>query len=98
MERREPLSQADAKKEITRLMQTGTVVFVQPHTGRAMAADKITNQEVLSVLRGGLVVDPAEYENDQWRYRVSTGSRALFVVVTFVEEELRIVTTWRRRR
>lgn len=49
--------------------------------------------DVDNVLRGG-AVDPGEYENGSWRYRVRT--ERIVVVITFRSEiELVIVTAWR---
>jgi hypothetical protein len=47
------------------------------------------------VLRGG-VVEPAEFTNQSWRYRVRQGRR--FVVVTFRSESWTVVVTvWRTK-
>lgn len=58
-----------------------------------MSKDKLTMVDVTNVLRSG-VIDPAEFENGSWRYRVRTGRIA--VVIAFRSEtELRVVTAWR---
>ena len=49
--------------------------------------------DVANVLRGG-VVDPGEYENGSWRYRVRT-ARIAVIVAFRSETELRVVTAWR---
>ena len=60
-----------------------------------MANDGITVDEVLQVLRGG-VVEPAEFRRDSWRYRVRQGKR--YAVVTFRSETRTVVVTvWRTR-
>jgi hypothetical protein len=40
------------------------------------------------------VVDPAEFENSSWRYRVRT-ARIAVIVAFRSETELRVVTAWR---
>ena len=63
------------------------------HVEEEMAKDKLTMVDVTNILRGG-VVDPAEFENGSWRYRVR--SARIAVIVAFrSESELRVVTAWR---
>jgi hypothetical protein len=58
-----------------------------------VAKDDLSNVDVTNVLRGG-VVEPPEFENGSWRYRVRTLKIA--VIVAFrTESELRVVTAWR---
>ncbi len=65
------------------------------HAEEEMAKDNLTMVDVTNLLRGG-VVDPAEFENGSWRYRVRSARMA--VVVAFrSESELRVVTAWRFR-
>lgn len=66
------------------------------HALSEMAKDSMDMVDVANVLRGG-VVEPAEWENGAWRYRVRT-PRGLWVVVEFpedAEDELVVVTAWR---
>ncbi len=80
---------------VTILVEGGNIEF-RPHARKAMAEDSITESEVMEVLRGG-VVEPAEWENDEWRYRVRR--QKTFVVVTFLAEtHTAVVTAWRRKR
>lgn len=61
-----------------------------------MAKDNISTVDATNVLRGG-VVEPAEFENGSWRYRVRTN--LLCVVVAFrSDKELVVVTAWRFKR
>jgi hypothetical protein len=88
----EPLSPPDARRLIREILQNGSVVLSR-HAAEEMAKDNLTMVDVTNVLRGG-VVDPAEFENGSWRYRVRTARIA--VIVAFRSEiELRIVTAWR---
>jgi hypothetical protein len=60
------------------------------------AVMSIPEAEVMEVLRGG-VVEPAEWENVEWRYRVRRAKT--YVVVTFLAEtHTAAVTAWRRKR
>jgi hypothetical protein len=56
----------------------------------------LTAVDATNVLRGG-VVEPGEFENGSWRYRIRT--QRIYVVVSFRSEtELRVVTAWRWKR
>jgi hypothetical protein len=88
----EPLKPADAKNLIRQILLTGNVVLTS-HAQQEMAKDNMTMLDVTNVLRGG-VVDPGEYENGSWRYRVRTG-RMCVVVAFRSEAELVVVTAWR---
>lgn len=61
---------------------------------RRMAERALTLVDVREVLRGG-VVEPAEWESGEWRYRVRVRDR--YVVVAFEDETtLVLVTVWRK--
>jgi hypothetical protein len=88
----EPLSPPTAKQLIQQILQGGSVTFSR-HAEQEMAKDNLTMVDVTNILQGG-VVDPAEFENGSWRYRVR--SARIAVVVAFrSESELRVVTAWR---
>ena len=61
-----------------------------------MEKDKLTTQDLVNVLRAG-VVEPSEFENGSWRHRVKTNTICV-VVVLVSEREATVVTTWRIRR
>jgi hypothetical protein len=61
-----------------------------------MEKGKLTTQDVVNVLRTG-VVEPSEFEHGSWRHRVKTNNICL-VVVLVSELEAVVVTTWRIRR
>ncbi len=93
----EPLDQAQARREIRRIVTSpdGTIVFSR-HAREEMEADGLDERDCTNALRAG-VVEPAEWENGAWRYRVH--SYAVWVVVQFIpEESLLVITAWRRRR
>jgi hypothetical protein len=90
----EPLHPAKVKSLLVAVLEDGTVEF-SPHARREMAADNITEGEVMGVLQGG-VVEPGELERGSWRYRVRR-SRT-YVVVTFRTETWTVVVTaWRTK-
>ena len=90
----EPLPPGDAKRLLVDLIENGTVTFSK-HAREEMAKDGLNDQDALNVLRGG-VVEPGEFENGSWRYRVRT-SRMTCVVAFRSETEARIVTAWRNK-
>lgn len=90
----EPLSPPEARRLIREILDRGAVVFSR-YAEEEMTKDNLTMVDVTNVLRGG-VVDPGEFENGSWRYRVRTARIA--VIVSFRSEtELRVVTAWRIR-
>jgi len=88
----EPLSPPEARRLIRAILDSGSVAFSK-HAEEEMAKDNVTIVDVANVLRGG-VVDPGEYENGSWRYRVRT-ARIAVIVAFRSETELRVVTAWR---
>ncbi|MFL5864008.1 MAG: DUF4258 domain-containing protein [Solirubrobacteraceae bacterium] len=99
----EPLTPSAAKATIVRCLDDGVVSF-SSHALDEMRTDGITEDEVRGVLRGG-VVEPAEFENGSWRYRVSiAAARGRLLSVTYAVVAFRseistiVVTAWRRKR
>ena len=92
---KEPLSPPQAKRLIQDILANGEVVFSR-HALSEMAKDDLTTVDCVNILRGG-VVEPAEFENGSWRYRVR--SQRIWVVVAFrSEKRLAIVTAWRSKQ
>jgi hypothetical protein len=91
---KQPLPPPEAKRLILQVLAKGDVRFTT-HALEEMAKDGITQHEAIAVLRGG-VVEPAEFINTTWRYRVRA-RRA--VVVTAFRSEITavVVTAWRTR-
>lgn len=85
---------AQARKILREIIASGRLFF-SGHSRREMAKDKLVDQDVVNVLRAG-VVEPAEFENGSWRYRVKT-NRICVVVVLASEREAVVVTAWRIR-
>ena len=91
----EPLKPPDAKALFRDIMESGVVEF-SGHALEEMKADELETPDCLNVLRGG-VVNPPEYVNGEWRYRVST--QRICIVVAFASNtRLRVVTAWRIQR
>jgi len=89
---KEPLTPPAARRLIQDILAHGEVVS-SGHASKEMAADNLTIVDCVNVLRGG-IVEPAEFENGSWRYRVH--SQRIWVVVAFrSQSRLVIVTSWR---
>jgi hypothetical protein len=90
----EPFTPQHARKLIRQILLTGTVSF-STHAFKEMAKDNLTTVDCTNVLRGG-VVEPPEYRDGTWRYRVRTA--AIYVVVAFRSDtQLAVITAWRIR-
>ena len=88
----EPLDPVRARRLIRQIVETGEVTFSR-HAEEELLKDRLTMADVVHVLRGG-VVEPAEWNNGQWRYRMRT--QKLCVVVRLRSETaLRVITAWR---
>jgi hypothetical protein len=91
----EPFTPQYARKLIRQILQSGTVSF-STHVFDEMAKDQLTTVDCVNVLRGG-VVEPPEFRDGTWRYRVRTA--ALYVVVAFRSDtRIAVVTAWRIKR
>ena len=91
----EPLAPDDAKRLIREILASGDVRFSR-HATEEMASDDLEALDCINVLRGGFV-EPAEFENGSWRYRVL--AQRMAVVVAFRSERaLVVVTAWRFKR
>jgi len=92
---KEPLEPNRARRLIRDILAKGSVSF-SGHSEKAPADDDLSTVDAVNVLRGG-AVEPAEFENGSWRYRVRT--RRMAVVIVFrSESEIAVVTAWREKR
>lgn len=90
----EPLSPEEASQLTQRILAEGTIRFTR-HALEEMENDGIKEEDIQRALRGGC--EPAEWLNNQWRYRFH--SYDVWAVTTFRDEEIIIViTAWRKRR
>jgi uncharacterized protein DUF4258 len=90
----EPLSESATKRLIREILENGSTTF-SGHALKEMKKDNLTTQDIVNVLRGG-IVEPGEEQSGTWRYRIRT-PKGFYVVVAFCSEtELRIVTAWRK--
>lgn len=91
----EPLDEGQVRQLARAGLDNGKVVFSR-HAQQEMAKDSITVVDCRNVLRAG-IVEPAEFENASWRYRIRTNQ--FYVVVAFrSRSELVVVTAWRIAR
>ncbi len=91
---REPLTPSAVKALLVQILEHGTVEF-SGHARKEMDADRISEGEVVGVLRGG-VAEAGELERGSWRYRVRKSG--VYAVVTFRGETWTVVVTaWRKR-
>ncbi len=87
------MTKHEARKLVREILVNG-VVFFSGHARKRMAERKISEADVRNILRGGWV-EPGEWENGSWRYRVCT--QRMEVVVTFAAETKLVVVTVVRR-
>lgn len=88
-----PLSPDLVRFRLRAILLHGTVTYAIPHAIERLRQRKLTMIDCENVLRGGSV-DPGEWENGAWRYRVRTNK--LTVVAQFLnDDEVLIVTAWR---
>ena len=85
----------EARRLLREILISGTLTY-SGHAKREMAKDDLTTQDLVNVLRGG-VVEPSELEHGSWRHRVKT-NRIYVVVVLVSDREAVVVTAWRIRR
>lgn len=90
----EPLGEAEAKRLIRTILNTGRVAWTE-HVTKQMDARNLTTVDCVNVMRAGSV-EPPEYELGTWRYHVST-ARITVVVAFRSRTELAVVTAWRQR-
>jgi hypothetical protein len=84
-----------ARRLLREILASGTLTY-SGHAKKELAKDKLTTQDVVNVLRAGLV-EPSEFERDSWRHRVTTNTMCVAVVLVS-EQEAVVVTAWRIRR
>lgn len=92
---KEPLEPNRARRLIGEILEKGSVSF-SSHSEKALVDDGLSTVDAVNVLRGG-VVQPAEFENGSWRYRVRT-QRMVVVIVFRSASEIAVVTAWREKR
>lgn len=86
---------AKARKLLREVVASGVLTY-SDHAKNEMVKDKLTTQDIVNVLRAG-VVEPSEFERGSWRHRVKTNTLCVIVVLAS-EREAVVVTAWRIRR
>lgn len=88
------LEPREARQLARRLLEEGNIIY-GGHAKSEMAKDQLSEKDIERALRG--ICDPAEWENEQWRYRFH--SYDVWAVATFEEDTLVIIiTAWRKER
>jgi hypothetical protein len=67
---KEPLDPDKARRLIRGILAKGSVSF-SGHSEKALADDDLSTVGAVNVLRAG-AVEPPEFENGSWRYRIRT--------------------------
>lgn len=89
----EPLPTDAVRRLLREILDTGIITYAIPHALDRLRQRNISIVDCENVLRGG-AVDPGEWENGAWRYRVRT--QKIEVIIQFLaENEVLIVTAWR---
>jgi len=84
-----------ARRLLREILASGILTY-SGHAKKEMVKDERTTQDVVNVLRAGMV-EPSEFEQGSWRHRVKTNTICV-VVVLVSEREAVVVTAWRIRR
>jgi len=92
----EPLSQKAAVKLTLEIVLSGNVTYSK-HALKEMEEDNIEVLDVRNVLRAGIMSKAAEWENESWRYRMTTAKFAV-VFVFRSKAEIKVVTAWRFKK
>jgi hypothetical protein len=91
----EPLHPAEVKRLVATIIGGAGTVRTSRHAQQEAMKDGMSSLDTINILRGG-AVDPGEFENGAWRYRIRT-QRMVAVVQLLSESELRVITVWRIR-
>jgi hypothetical protein len=90
------MPRADAQYRLRRSIELGLQIRFTSHARREMAKDKLDENDIINLLRRGLVQEP-EWENGEWRYQVK--QQEMTAVLSFHEnpDQTVVVTVWRHR-
>lgn len=87
----EPFGEHTAKRLIRDCMTSGRVSWTR-HALERCSERGLTTGDCVNALKSG-TVDPAEWENGTWRYRVRAGE--ITVVIAFRDmRALTVITAW----
>jgi len=91
----EPLKPQEARKLVREILESGEQsLFYSGHARLEMDDDEISEAEIERALRG--LVEPAEWEGGQWRYRFHAGN--VWVVVALLDGlKIIVITAWRKK-
>lgn len=87
----EPFGEQTAKRLIRKCVSDGLVSWTN-HALQRCSERELTTVDCVNALRAG-TVDPPEWENGTWRYRVRAGP--ITVVIAFRDARaLTVITVW----
>ena len=89
------LNTFQARKLLSELLATNPNCFSYgSHFKERLLERKMIMGDIINVLHRGQILGDAEYENQQWRYRVQT--LKMTVVIAFINpSHVRLITCWR---
>ena len=92
----EPFQAHEAKRRIRQILHEGFVDWELPHFRDELRKDRLDMVDAVNCLRAG-IVEEAEMDSGEWRYRIRTQKICLLVQFE-AEDELLVITIWRLRR
>ncbi len=89
------LNRGQARKLLSELLSKNPNCYSYGgHFKERLIERKMIMGDIINVLHKGKIFDDAEFENGQWRYRISTSK--MTVVIAFNNPtSIRLITCWR---
>lgn len=93
-----PLTPIDAQRRINGIAQNSSYVIILGHASERMEERSFVFRDVIEILREGIVLDAAEYdeEHNNYKYKVTCinfrGNRDADVIVTLRLDSLAVIT------
>ena len=92
------LNKMQARKLLSELLGTNPNCFSYgSYFKRRLAERRMTVGDIINILHIGQILHDAEYEQQQWRYRIQTAT--MTVIITFISPaHVRLITCWRGKQ
>lgn len=89
------LNRMQARKLLSELLSTNPNCFSYgSYFKRRLTERHMTMGDIINILHKGQILHDAEFEQDQWRYRIETAK--MTVIISFVNPaHVRLITCWR---